>query len=423
MKVGKHTLLIDGNYFVFSRLFVLQKPKSGQLLGDDKQKSQFMRKLAIDFASEMRKLKMFVDDVVLTVDSKSWRKDLYPEADYKGTRKQSSDVNWTNVYSVYEEFQKILASKGVTVHQIQGAEADDVIFGWSTALNNRGKSCIVWSGDRDLIQLVNYSKTNDAHTIWYYNTKKSLYVYEGFERDMTQSIANDMSADDLLFNMGGEHMTRDTYQTNILAWVKDLKIEMTEVDCDRFIFNKILIGDKSDNIPSVVTWQKEMKGGKLRIFSITEKMADTVYEQFVKELDNFTIEHLFNQEYKNKLTDIIYRVVGHGNLTLIKSSLSNNIALMLLHVKTIPDSIQRAIYDAIDKDWEGALEQVDQFMDMEKILEGTHWLDDKVGFGVDAFAGMDIPVEETVKKEPMKLVGKKTEPTKTTALPMTKKLF
>lgn len=423
MKVGKHTLLIDGNYFVFSRLFVLQKPKSGQLLGDDKQKSQFMRKLAIDFASEMRKLKMFVDDVVLTVDSKSWRKDLYPEADYKGTRKQSSDVNWTNVYSVYEEFQKILAAKGVTVHQIQGAEADDVIFGWSTALNNRGKSCIVWSGDRDLIQLVNYSKTNDAHTIWYYNTKKSLYVYEGFEHDMNQSIANDMSTDDLLFNMGGEHMTRDTYQTNILAWVKDLKIEMTEVDCDRFIFNKILIGDKSDNIPSVVTWQKEMKGGKLRIFSITEKMADTVYEQFIKEVDNFTIEHLFNQEYKNKLTDIIYRVVGHGNTTLIKSSLSNNIALMLLHVKTIPDSIQRAIYDAIDKDWEGALEQVDQFMDMEKILEGTHWLDDKVGFGVDAFAGMDIPVEETVKKEPIKLVGKKTESTKTTALPMTKKLF
>jgi len=423
MKVGKHTLLIDGNYFVFSRLFVLPKPKTGQLLGDDKQMSQFMRKLAIDFASEMRKLKMFVDDVVLTVDSKSWRKDLYPEADYKGTRKQSSDVNWQGVYSVYEEFQKILQAKGVTVHQIQGAEADDVIFGWSTALNNRGKSCIVWSGDRDLIQLVNYSKTNDAHTIWYYNTKKSLYAYEGFERDMNASIANDMSTDDLLFNMGGEHMTRDTYQTNILSWVKDLKIEVTEVDCDRFIFNKILIGDKSDNIPSVVTWQKEMKGGKLRTYSITEKMADTIYDQFIKELDNFTIEYLFNTEYKNKLTDIIYRVVGHGNLNLIKSALSNNIALMLLHTKTIPDSIQEAIYNAIDRDWEGALENTDQFMDMEKILEGTDWLQDKVGFGVDAFAGMDIPKEETTKKPPIKLVGKKTESTKTVELPSTKKLF
>lgn len=423
MKVGKHTLLIDGNYFVFSRLFVLPKPKTGQLLGDDKQMSQFMRKLAIDFASEMRKLKMFVDDVVLTVDSKSWRKDLYPEADYKGTRKQSSDVNWQGVYSVYEEFQKILQAKGVTVHQIQGAEADDVIFGWSTALNNRGKSCIVWSGDRDLIQLVNYSKTNDAHTIWYYNTKKSLYAYEGFEKDMNTSIANDMNNDDLLFNMGGEHMTRDAYQTNILSWVKDLKIEVTEVDCDRFIFNKILIGDKSDNIPSVVTWQKEMKGGKLRTYSITEKMADTIYDQFIKELDNFTIEYLFNTEYKNKLTDIIYRVVGHGNLNLIKSALSNNIALMLLHTKTIPDSIQEAIYSAIDRDWEGALENTDQFMDMEKILEGTNWLKDKVGFGVDAFAGMDIPKEETAKKPPIKLVGKKTEFTKTVKLPSTKKLF
>ena len=201
MKVGKHTLLIDGNYFVFSRLFVLPKPKNGKLLGDDKQKSQFMRKLAIDFASEMRKLKMFVDDVVLTVDSKSWRKDLFPTAEYKGTRKQNSSVDWTAVYEVYEAFQDIVATKGVTVHQIQGAEADDVIFGWSAALNARGKSCIVWSGDRDLIQLVNYSQTNDAHTLWYYNTKKTLYGYEGFSEDMETSASKELTSDDMLFNI------------------------------------------------------------------------------------------------------------------------------------------------------------------------------------------------------------------------------
>ena len=193
MKVGKHTLLIDGNYFVFSRLFVLPKPKQGKLLADDKQRAQFMRKLSIDFASEMRKLKMFVDDVVLAVDSKSWRKDLFPASDYKGTRKQNQTVDWPSVYAVYEEFQKIVASKGVTVHQIQGAEADDVIFGWSVALNARGKSCIVWTGDRDLIQLVNYSTTNDAHTVWYYNTKKTLYAYKGFQKDMETSATAEIS--------------------------------------------------------------------------------------------------------------------------------------------------------------------------------------------------------------------------------------
>ena len=252
MKVGKHTLLIDGNYFVFSRLFVLPKPKGGTLLlGDDKQKSQFMRKLAIDFASEMRKLKMFVDDVVLTVDSKSWRKDLYPDAQYKGTRKQNKTVDWTAVYEVYEAFQQIVAKKGVTVHQIQGAEADDVIFGWSTMLNARGKSCIVWTGDRDLIQLVNYSTTNDAHTVWYYNTKKSLYGYKGFEQDMALSASNEMTEDDMLFNMGGQHMMRDAYQNDIMGWVRANKVGITEIDCDEFIFQKILTGDKSDNIPKL----------------------------------------------------------------------------------------------------------------------------------------------------------------------------
>jgi 5'-3' exonuclease len=410
MKVGKHTLLIDGNYFVFSRLFVLPKPKTGKLLDDSKQKAQFMRKLSIDFASEMRKLRTFVDDVVLTVDSKSWRKDLYPETDYKGTRKQNENVDWTAVYSIYEEFQKILASKGVTVHQIQGAEADDVLFGWSTMLNDRGKSCIVWTGDRDLIQLVNYSKPNDAHTIWYYNTKKSLYAYENFYKDMEESAAKDMTQDDMLFNMGGQHMMRDRYQKQILDWIIANKIEVQEVNCDEFIFNKILVGDKSDNIPSVITWQKEMKGGVLRKYSITDKMADTIYSQFVKEHSGFTIDYLFSTEHKDQLADIIYRVVGQGNINLIKSNLSSNIALMLLHTKTIPDPIQKAIYGAIERDWEGALDNIEAVLEMDKILEGTHWLEEKSSYAPDPFAGMDIPEEP----KPMKLMGK---PSKSTAKP------
>ena len=421
MKVGKHTLLIDGNYFVFSRLFVLPKPKGGALLlGDDKQKSQFMRKLAIDFASEMRKLKMFVDDVVLTVDSKSWRKDLFPDAQYKGTRKQNKTVDWTAVYEVYEAFQQIVAKKGVTVHQIQGAEADDVIFGWSTMLNARGKSCIVWTGDRDLIQLVNYSNTNDAHTVWYYNTKKSLYGYKGFEADMAESASKDMTEDDMLFNMGGQHMMRDAYQRDIMSWVKANKINITEIDCDEFIFKKILVGDKSDNIPSVITWQKEMKNGKLRNYSITDKTAESIYNQFIKEYKDFKIDYLFSSEAKDKLSDIIYRVVGHSSLTLIKANLTNNIALMLLHNKTIPDPIQKAIYDAIEKDWEGALENKDGLFEMDKILKDTEWLDGakKNNFAPDPFAGMDIPED---KEAPMKLVGKKTK--KSTKKDPTKKLF
>jgi len=411
MKVGKHTLLIDGNYFVFSRLFVMPKPKSGKLLEDEKVKGQFMRKLAIDFASEMRKLSSFVDDVVVAVDSKSWRKDLYPESDYKGTRKQDSSVDWNAVYNIYEQFQDILKSKGVTIHQTQGAEADDVLFGWSTMLNGRGKSCIVWTGDRDLIQLVNYSEANDAHTIWYYNTRKSLYVFEGFTKDMEDSASSSLSNDDMLFNMGGQHMMRDRYQSDIMKWISDNKIEVTEVDCDTFILKKILTGDKSDNIPSVVTWQKEMKGGKLRNYSITEIQADKIVTQFLKENNEFKIDHLFSADVKASICDIIYRVIGHSNLALIQANLNNNISLMLLHTKTIPDSIQNAIYETIDLEWEGAIDNMEAILDKDIILKGTSWLKgNSTPANMDPFANLEVPKNEPIKKIENKSVDKEINP-------------
>lgn len=412
MKVGKHTLLIDGNYFVFSRLFVLPKPKSGKLLGDDKQRAQFMRKLSIDFASEMRKLRGFVDDVVIAVDSKSWRKDLYPEAEYKGTRKQKDTVDWKSVYAIYEEFQEIMKTHGVTVHQIAGAEADDVLFGWSTMLNDRGKSCIVWTGDRDLIQLVNHSAANDAHTIWYYHTKKKLCVYPGFINDMQKSAAQDMDTDDMLFNMNGHHMHRDNYQDSILEWIKANKINVEEIDCDKFIFTKILVGDKSDNIQPVVTWQKELKNGNLRTYSITDKIANRAFDQFTKEHKDFTIDYLFSSEQKDILSDIVYRVTGHSNKNLIKVSLNRNIELMLLHTRTIPNSIQKAIFQAIEKDWEGALDNIENLLDIKKILTDTKWLE-KGKVGPDAFAHLDIPKEDSEDEKIMKRVSKKTKDNKT----------
>lgn len=142
MKLGKHTLLIDGNYFLHSRLFVLPRPKGKQLLADKESQSQLMRKLCIDFASEVRKMSPFVDQIVVAVDAKSWRKDLFPDAQYKGTRTHDDSINWKAVFDVYSEWQKILENKGIVIHQVQGAEADDVMYGWSTQLNSEGKNCI-----------------------------------------------------------------------------------------------------------------------------------------------------------------------------------------------------------------------------------------------------------------------------------------
>ena len=404
MRKGGHTLLIDGNYFLHSRLFVLPRPKNGVMLEDEASRASLMRKLAIDLASEVRKMRGFIDKVVVAVDARSWRKDLFPTAEYKGTRKADSSIDWNAVYNVYEEFQNILQKHGVVVHKIEGAEADDVLFGWSTLLINRGRNSIIWTGDKDLIQLVNYSKANDSYSLWYSPVQKSLYCFKDFINvlDTSETTNND----DLLFNLSTYSGVREEYKLAIKDWIQSNKVKLTEVNCDEFMFNKLLIGDKSDNIPSVVLWQKEMKGGKLRTYSITDKLADKIFQQYNKENSQFIIDQLFNKDEIEKLADVVYRVIGKSSISQIKNNISQNMSLMMLHTKVIPDAIQNEIYSSVEAELK-VLEGTDlsQLTNKEKILEGTGWLKvSQTPKQYDAFA--NIP--ETKEKKKLKLVGKKT---------------
>ena len=404
MKKGGHTLLIDGNYFLHSRLFVLPRPKQGKMLEDDDSRAVFMRKLAIDLASEVRKMRDFIDKVVVAVDARSWRKDLYPEAEYKGTRKQDSKIDWTSVYNIYEEFQAILQKHGVIVHRIDGAEADDVLFGWSTYLNNKGKNCIVWSGDRDLIQLVNYSQPNDSYTLWYSPAQKSLYTFKDFNKVLNKK--SEISNEDFLFNMSAYSGMAEEYKQSMKNWIESNKVKITEVNCDEFIFKKILIGDKSDNIPSVIVWQKEIKGGKLRTYSITEKLADKIYDQYTKEKDSFVIDQLFNSDELDTLSDIVYRVVGKSKKHIIRTKIFENMTLMMLHVNVIPEAIQDQIYKGVEN-CQKFLDETDfsKLVNKDKILEGTEWLRVVTPKKYDVFDG----INETKSPKKLKLIGKKKD--------------
>ena len=372
MKLGKHTLIIDGNYFVHSRLFVLPRPKKEQLLGDRDGQEQFMRKLCIDFASEVRKMTPFVDQIVVAVDSKSWRKDLFPTAEYKGTRVADSSVNWENVFNVYTEFQDILAKQGVIIHKVPGAEAADILFGWSTQLNNEGKNCIVWTGDRDLIQLVNYNDATDAYTLWYYNSKRRLLAFEGFENLINKPNEVEISNDDLLFNMGSADVLNNQLKGDFISWIAKNGVEIEEINCDDFIFSKILQGDKSDNIQSVVSWTKRTSSGSIRNYSITEKQALQILEKYREIEGNFHIYHFFSEDQVKTIVDMIHDVVGKSTIDEIRLRFNQNLDLMLLHYNTIPGGIQKAIYNEIEKDFtvETRLTGLTQ---MEKILEGSQW--------------------------------------------------
>ena len=272
-----------------------------------------------------------------------------------------------------------------------------------TLLNNKGRNCIIWTGDRDLIQLVNYSKANDSYALWYSPTQKSLYSFKNFTKVL--NTEDKINNEDFLFNMANYAGVYQEYKNAIKEWIASNKIKITEVNCDEFMFKKILIGDKSDNINSVVLWQKELKDGKLRTYSITEKMSEKIFKQYTKENNTFVIDQLFNKEEVKKLSDIVYRVIGKSSVEQIKSNIFQNMSLMMLHVKVIPDAIQNEIYLNVEKE----LKTFDSLnfsnlTNKDKILEGTDWLKVTMPKQYDPFSNLP----ETKSKTNLKLIGKKT---------------
>ena len=393
--------MIDGNYFVYSRLYVMPRRKDKRLLDSEKDQGQFMRKLCIDFASEIRKMKPFVDQVVIAVDSKSWRKDFYPEAEYKGTRKTDDSVNWDAVYSIYDEFRALLAKNGVIIQQTPGAEADDILFARATELNNQGKNCIIWTGDRDLIQLVDYTQATDGYTLWYYNTRRNLIAFNGFNELIDTKTGDSLTNDELLFNLNNDNISSDEIKDKIKEWTRSNRVNVEEIDSRKFIFQKILIGDKSDNIPSVVTYNKAMKNGKVRTFSITDNQALKILKQYEKDFGHFEVEQLFVPECLEKMSDVIYRVVANSSKTEIKAKLAQNIQLMLLHIRTIPEPIMNAMYNDIETN---AVElDMHNISQMERILEGTNWTNQNgtsVPDHLDPFTGLKLVDEPKREVKP-----------------------
>ena len=356
-------ILVDGSSYLY-RAFHALPPltnSKGKPTGAVKGVINMMRRLQKDYPQSTHV-------VVFDAKGKTFRDEIFSE--YKAHRPPMPD----DLRLQIEPIHQIIQAMGMPMLVIEGVEADDVIGTLALQATAAEQPVVISTGDKDIAQMVN------------------------------------------------EHIVMENTMTNTVLDRAGV-IEKFGIPPELIIDYLALLGDKSDNISACVTWQKEMKTGKMRNYSLTMKHADTIYEQFLKEYDNFIIDHLFSSEYKDKLSDIIYRVVGHSSPTLIKIALSTNIALMLLHNKTIPDAIQRAIYDSIEKDWEGAIDNKDSIMEMDKILEGTHWLDKTGGFGPDAFAGMDIPKEDapSSKVKPMKLVGKKTK--KVVSKDPTKKLF
>jgi 5'-3' exonuclease len=371
--MAKITLLIDGNYFLFRSFYVLPK-SSGKALDTKKDMDIFVRKLAIDFTSEMRKFRHIVDQVVFTVDSKSWRKDFFPEADYKGNRGEDSSINWDNFHKVGEEFKGFLKKNGVILHKVNGAEGDDLIFAWSVNCNLKGRSCIIFSGDKDLIQLVNKNNSTDAFSLWYANANKRLVTYEGF---IDWLNSEDHAVTDI-FNMSKAVNPNSVLKTQLRQIVKESKLSVEEVNAGDFGFKKVLMGDGGDNVKPVYYYADVNKNGQKRNYGVSEKKAELVLTEFEKKYGKFKVEYLYDESYQKHICNLIIKNLSATRMTYeqIHRNLQDNTSLVILHQKSIPEPIYNQLFEHVESMEDKLLLNFDSISSKEELLKDTPYLEE-----------------------------------------------
>tara|TARA_Y100000389_G_scaffold50776_1_gene46483 strand:- start:1414 stop:2649 length:1236 start_codon:yes stop_codon:yes gene_type:complete len=388
-KTGRHTFVIDGNYFLFRTLYVLpRKSKKSEMLGTDEDATVFMRKLATDFAYQIRLFEGLIDKVVWTIDSRSWRKDFYPEAEYKGNRKQDSSINWANFSKVTEEFTQLLIKQGVIYSKVNGAEGDDLMYAWNTESLANDKSVIMFTGDKDLVQLVNRSKNNNTHTILFSPAHKKLYTYQGFSEWLTTE-EKETSTD--LFDVLKTSSSPESQSKKLLSSIiSKKKVSVVEVDPEEFRFRKVLTGDSGDNVPPAYWHISKPKNGNPRRYGISEAKAGAIIQEFKDKHGSLSHMYLYDNGYITDLASILIRHMKakHMSREQIISNLKSNVNLMVLSSHTIPEGILDEMFQSVESQININELTLPNISTMKKIVEGTKYDgDDNSAFKASFFKG------------------------------------
>lgn len=369
-KTGRHTFVIDGNYFLFRTLYVMpNNSKKKGLLGTTDAVQSFVKKLATDFAYQIRLLEGLIDQIVWTVDSRSWRKDFYPEADYKGNRKQDNKINWDNFSKATSDFISILSKQGVIISKIDGAEGDDLIYAWNTESLANDKSVIMFTGDRDLVQLVDKSKNNNTYTILFSPVHKKLYTYQGFSEWLNTKDLSE-SSNDVFDVLKVSAFPENQAKKLLKEFIKKKKISIVEIDPEDFRFRKVLTGDSGDNVTPAYYYTL-----KNRRYGISEKKATLIISEFKERHGHLSHMYLYNEEYVTDLANIVIRVMNakHMSREQIIANIKSNVNLMVLAAESIPDGILDEMFKSIESKMDHKGLRLKTISNMKSLLEGTEY--------------------------------------------------
>lgn len=296
MNKSKLTLLIDGNWLLMSRLSAITNSYI-----DDNELCKNLQLLMIQSIKKVLKKFQLIDNIIFCSDGGSWRNDLdIPEVvkdddgniiKYKGNREKPANINWELVFKAYEIFITQLKQYGINTYKEHAIEGDDLLWWWSRKLNNEGTNCIIWTKDNDLKQLINIDN-NKCFTVWW-NDNNGMFVEDFNEDDLDFLFNNEYNENDIIFKKISSN------------------IQLTKFNKNHIIVDKIIRGDKSDNIEPVLYKQSPKSSRKFRIsdkdidYDIDWKNNSMVYDFFDQLLKS--------KKYSKNVNKSLENIIEHYN--------------------------------------------------------------------------------------------------------------
>ena len=284
------TAIFDANNILMRSMFTSSGYGKNQLtFNEQEDNDKLVRKLAMDISYILR----FIcpDKVIFAIDSHSWRKTIKIDENegYKANREKNQFYNWENIFKSYENFLKILNSKGFVISKLDGAEGDDMINLWNDELtNNKNSHVIIVSGDEDVRQLV--GKYNQNYSVVYNpflqgkNPVRKIFASSDFINWLNEPDEID------IFNMDNIHNDKMRFK----KYLEQVKIE--KIDGQDIVLRKIFLGDDGDNVPPIYTWVNKNNLKKRFTKSLYEKLISNVNILNTSDLDGVNTIRMIKDE-------------------------------------------------------------------------------------------------------------------------------
>jgi len=354
----KANIIIDGNYLLYKNVFILKKLRA---------LTDLEILLNRDFDNISRSFPF--ENVYFVSDSResNWRKQVYKE--YKGTRKKDSDIDWDYVYDVYGNFKKSLNNKrNLKILEFPGLEGDDFIAHIIKTSNEKNYSNILVASDGDLQQLLKFDLNKNYINIqWNYRfSDERVYLPENYQLFLDQLFN---SSNDDIFTLNNDS-DFGNYIENLLQ-----KTKVKSVTSEQIVFEKIVQGDNSDNIPSII----KVKNNKIDPDGrgIGEKGANSVYKLY-KEINPEPID-IDSDKFVNNLIDVIFyykkiKNPSQESINIVRNNIIFNRKLIKLDSLYMPENIYESMsshYDLIQNEV-----KIYEDIDLEKKLEDDGFFDE-----------------------------------------------